>query len=213
MVVCPGGGYRIHAEHEGAPVAAWLNSIGIAALVLRYRLAPHRHPAGLEDLQQAVQSLRTSRGIDPTRVGALGFSAGGHLAALAATEQDSGPGAAVPDILVLGYPRISLLTGSESSVENLLGPGADPALRRELSIEHRVTAATPPTFAWHTMADEVVDVSHTQLLASTLHEHGVAAEVHLFPDGEHGLGLAADTPGTEQWTALCENWLRRQGWC
>lgn len=225
VVVCPGGGYGMRAAHEGAPVARWLNGLGISAVVLEYRVAPHRHPAPLRDAQRALRLTRAHAKawrVDPARVGILGFSAGGHLAATAGTHVDGGDPAAAdpverqscrPDLMVLCYPVITF--GPErhhGSMVNLLGEEPDPDLRRLLSNETRVTAETPPTFLWHTADDAAVPVANSLLFAQSLASHGVPFELHVFPRGRHGLGRATDDPVVGIWTSLCSTWLHDQGY-
>jgi acetyl esterase/lipase len=224
MVVCPGGGYRTRAAHEGAPVARWLNGLGVAAFVLDYRVAPHRHPAPLRDAQRAIRLVRhglPGGGGPFERVGILGFSAGGHLAATSGTQYDRGaPGAddpverasCRPDALVLCYPVISFGEHRHhGSMVNLLGDGAPEELRRTLSAETRVTADTPPAFLWHTADDAGVPVENSLLFASALRRHGVPFALHVYPRGRHGLGLAEDDPVAGSWTGLCAHWLATEG--
>jgi acetyl esterase/lipase len=224
IVVCPGGGYRTLAPHEGEPIARWLAGLGLAAFVLSYRVAPHRHPAPLLDAQRALRLVRCQAGrwgLTTPRVGILGFSAGGHLAATAGTQFDRGAPLAAdpverhgcrPDLLILGYPVISFGEHRhEGSLANLLGADAPDALRRALSAEERVTAATPPAFLWHTADDASVPVEHSLLFALALRRHGVPFALHVYPHGRHGLGLTADDPVVGSWTALCARWLAGQG--
>jgi acetyl esterase/lipase len=206
MLVLPGGGYARLAEHEGAPVAQWLSDLGIAAFVLHYRVAPHRYPAPLLDARRALRHLRMNAdklGIDAHRIGVLGFSAGGHLAGLLATDPLDRPEAAV-----LCYPVASLLTAPHAaSITNLLGPDPDPAALRDLSLEHRISDATPPTFLWHTATDTSVSPVHSTLVAGALARHHIPFELHIYPTGKHGLGLAADHPA-HAWTTACAAFLR-----
>jgi acetyl esterase/lipase len=229
IVVCPGGGYGGRAPHEGAPIAKWLNSIGVAGVVLDYRVKPYRHPVELGDAQRAIRVVRARAAewkIDPKRVGILGFSAGGHLAASAATIFDAGKPDAEdpidrlscrPDAAVLCYPVISSGEfGHKGSFVNLLGPDADPKLREELSLETRVTPQTPPTFLWHTSDDAGVPVENSLLFAMALHKNKVPFALHVFPHGPHGVGLAdgdrgAKAPEARQWPALCAEWLKQLG--
>ncbi|MEV1001652.1 alpha/beta hydrolase [Nonomuraea sp. NPDC050202] len=227
VVVLPGGAYHHLADHEGAPVARWLNSLGVAAFVLRYRIAPHRHPLPLLDAARAVRWVRhhaEGAGVDPARVGVLGFSAGGHLAGLLATGTGpmlaEGPHDAVdeadprPGLAVLCYP-VTTLTGPAAhrgSAENLLGADAPESVREELSLANRVTGDTPPVFLWHTADDESVPVENTLSLSQALARHGVAQEVHVYPSGRHGLGLAEEDPVVGDWTARCAAFLRGRGW-
>lgn len=227
IVVCPGGAYHHLAEHEGAPVARWLNSLGVAAFVLRYRTAPHRHPLPLLDAARAVRWVRhhaAATGVDPARVGVLGFSAGGHLAGLLATETGpmltDGPHDAVdeadprPGLAVLCYP-VTALTGPAAhrgSADNLLGERAPEPMRAGLSLPLRVSPATPPVFLWHTADDESVPVDNSLALSRALARHGVPQEVHVYPSGRHGLGLAGENPVAADWTARCAAFLRGRGW-
>ena len=224
VIIFPGGAYAHLADHEGEPVARLLNGLGIAAFVLRYRHAPHRHPAPLMDAQSAVRYVRYHADrwhIKPNRIGVLGFSAGGHLAATLATHFDDGlrkssdPVARVscrPDAAVLCYPVVSFTENvHEGCVRNLLGDNPPPSLLESLSNEKQVTADTPPTFLWHTVADPGVPVENSLSFAAALRAHGVPFELHLFPHGRHGLGLAAEEDGVRQWPGLCGDWLLRNG--
>ncbi len=224
VVVLPGGGYVVKAPHEGEPIARWLNQAGVSAAVVEYRVAPYRHPIPLLDARRAIQLVRSRAdvwGIDPTHVGLLGFSAGGHLASTVGTHQEvtastAGDAASQfsnrPDALILCYPVISFGPfGHAGSKDNLLGEGAPNDLVVSLCNETQVTGDTPPTFLWHTANDGGVPVTNSLAFASALREHGVPFELHVFPDGAHGLGLAADHPQVSQWTGLCATWLRGLG--
>lgn len=212
MLVLPGGGYGRLADHETEPVARWLNSLGLNAAVLRYRVAPHRHPAPLEDASAAMNLIRSGEvgfPVDPGQVGVIGFSAGGHLAASLSTTEDD---AVRPDFAVLCYPVISFVHDvEEGSVANLLGPRPGLAARRRHSMEYRVTARTPPTFLWHTADDPGVAVSNSLRYTDALTRHGVPAELHVFPHGRHGLSILNEVPHVQQWMGLCGNWLQSLG--
>ena len=221
VLVLPGGGYARQADHEAEPVAEWLAGLGIHAFVLRYRVAPDRHPAPLEDAKQAILHIRGGAhglAVDPGRVGVLGFSAGGHLAATLSTAVATGSAEldvpqAVPNLTVLCYPVVSYTREvHQGSVDNLLGNAPPSDILAELSAEQQVTAETPPAFLWHTADDAAVPVSHSLGYAGALLSAGVPAELHVFPNGRHGLGLADGEPGPDQWSSLCAAWLDRAGW-
>jgi len=203
ILVLPGGGYSRLAPHEGEPVAAWLRSIGWNARVVEYPVGA-KHPAPLLTIQSEIAK---ERALGAPLVGVLGFSAGGHLAGHAAVAPVADDNER-PDFAVLGYPVVSMVTPTHAgSREELLGPDANDYLRQDTSIELLVTPATPPMFIWHTAADAPVPVNeHSYPLAAALAAAGVRHELHVFSDGEHGLGLAEGTPA-EAWQALCEIWL------
>lgn len=232
VVVCPGGGYGFLAtDHEGKEVAEWLNRHGVAAFVLKYRLAPkYHHPAPLDDAQRAIRTVRARAeewGVDPKRVAILGFSAGGHLASTAATHFDAGkPDAADPidrqssrpDLAILIYPVISLGNeyGHAGSRRNLLGENPSSDAVTGLSNETQVTRDTPPTFLAHTNEDSGVVPENSIMFALALRRAGVPVELHLFEKGKHGLGLGTGwaegkidpEPSFQAWPPLCETWLR-----
>ena len=224
IIVCPGGGYQnLAANHEGRQVANYLNSLGIAAFVLRYRLGPrYHHPIELGDAQRAIRTLRARAAewrLDPARIGILGFSAGGHLAMTASTQFAAGaskgpdPIDAVssrPDFAILGYPVISLTEAwtHRGSRTNLLGENPDPALARSLSGENAVTKDTPPTFIFHTDADTTVPAENSVYYYLALRKAGVPAEMHIFEKGPHGVGLANNDAALSEWSKLMANWLR-----
>lgn len=208
LVVLPGGGYRRHAPHEAEPVAGWLRGLGVQASVFRYPVRT-RHPGVLDAVRAEVRRVRDA---GAARVGLVGFSAGGHAAAHAALA----PGGAAEDrvdLVVLGYPVVSMLLEThKGSRDNLLGPAATSAQRAATSVDLLVTAQAPPFFVWHTADDAVVPVQHSYLLGMALAAAGVRHELHVFPSGAHGLGLAAGSGLPARWTSLCEAWLRAEGW-
>lgn len=227
VVVLPGGGYHFKAWHEGEPIARWLNSHGIPAAVVQYRVAPYRYPYPAEDARRAIRLVRANAQnwhIDPDHVGILGFSAGGHCAATAATIHTStvlNPDDPVdafssrPDALVLCYSVITLGDKRhDGSLHCLLDDPSghvSPQAQHYLSLENRVTDKTPPTFLWSTFQDDTVPIENTLLFANALNTKKIPFELHIFPEGHHGLGLAASRPGADQWPALCANWLCRMG--
>jgi acetyl esterase/lipase len=227
VVICPGGGYGgLAKQHEGYDIAEWLNSFGVAGFVLRYRHAPqYRHPAPLLDVQRAIRTVRARAKewhVDPNRIGVMGFSAGGHLASTAGTHFDSGRTSADdaidrvscrPDFMILAYPVISLTSDytHRGSRRNLLGEDPDPALVKSLSNELQVTAETSPTFLFHTNADRAVPPENSVLFYLALRKAGVAAEMHLYQEGRHGLGLAPQQAAVASWPDRCREWLQVQG--
>ena len=227
VVVCPGGGYRnLASDHEGKQVAEWLNTLGVSAFVLQYRVGPrYRHPVPLQDAQRALRMVRARAkdfGVDPARLGIMGFSAGGHLAATAGTHFDDGAASSAdpndrmssrPDFLVLGYPVMSMDAPytHRGSVQNLLGETPHPRLLEDLSNERRVTARTPPAFLFHTAEDTAVPVENSLAFTQAMHQAGVPVELHVFPKGRHGVGLAQQDPVLSQWPGLCAAWLRAMG--
>lgn len=226
MLVLPGGGYGHLSESEGKGYAEWLASRGVTAYVLKYRLgsAGYRHPAMLNDAARALRTLRArarAEGLDPARVGVIGSSAGGHLASTLLTHFDAGaPDAADlieressrPDLGVLCYPVISLGRFTHAgSKKNLLGDNPPEDLVRLLSNELQVTAQTPPTFVWHTAADQAVPVENALLFASALRAAGVPFELHIYENGKHGLGLPSNGRGAPAWDEACLAWLKGRG--
>lgn len=221
VLVLPGGGYGQTSDHEGEPVAEWLAGLGVHAFVLRYRVAPHQHPAPLADAKEAMLWIRDGAhgiAVDLNRVGVLGFSAGGHLAATLSTDTPCGDprldvAGAIPNLSVLCYPVVSFTNAvHQGSIDNLLGEAPSSELLQRMSAELNVTGATPPAFLWHTADDEPVPVENTFAYARALVKNNVPVEVHVFPHGVHGLGLAGGVDGPNEWTTLCGKWLTRQGW-
>ena len=216
VVVCPGGGYGALAiDHEGKQIAQWLNSQGIAAFVLKYRLGPrYRHPAPLQDAQQALKMVRgraKEYGIDAKRIGIWGFSAGGHLASTAATLFTSDEDR--PDFAVLAYPVISFTDEAyvhKGSRRNLLGDNADPALVRSLSTELQIKKDTPPIFLFHTSEDTGVPPENSILFYLACHKAGVPVEMHIYEKGPHGVGLGWSDYALGTWPARLGDWLRRR---
>lgn len=224
IVICPGGGYSVHAtDHEGVDPARYFNSIGVTAFVLRYRLSPYRHPVPLMDAQRAIRLIRAGRerwGIDETRVGIMGFSAGGHLTSTAVTHFDRGNADAEdvierqscrPDFGILGYPVVSFVAeySHRGSGRNLLGENAAEADLQALSNDQHVTQETPPVFLFHTSEDLAVPPQNSLAFYAACHKAGVPAELHIFQQGPHGVGLAFEHPALEQWITLAGTWLRQ----
>jgi acetyl esterase/lipase len=227
IVVCPGGGYGFLADdHEGRQVAEWLNSIGVTAFVLRYRIAPrYHHPAPLLDAQRAVRTVRARAkewGVDERRIGILGFSAGGHLASSAGTHFDDGKPDAEdpierascrPDFMVLCYPVISFTAPytHQGSRRNFTGKDADPQLDELFSNEKQVTERTPPAFLVHTDEDTGVPPENSVAFYLALRKAGVPAELHVYEKGRHGLGLGSKELAFSSWPQRCQEWMRGRG--
>ena len=219
VVVAPGGGYVRKAPHEGPAYARMLKDAGISAFVLDYRVNPCHCMAPLADMQRAV---RTVRSLGYEKVAVMGSSAGGHLACTAAVRYDRGiPGSpdpidhfsCRPDALISCYSVVSFGPfAHEGSRRALLGDRAeDPDLIDHFSAEKHVTPDTPPSFLWHTADDGSVPCENSLLLAGALSANRVPFELHIFPHGPHGLGLAAEYPDVSIWASLCVRWLLSQG--
>lgn len=218
VVICPGGGYGFLADdHEGKQVAEFFAAKGVTAFVLKYRIvAKDRpgplHPAPLTDAQRAIRTVRWKAkdyGIDESKVGIMGFSAGGHLASSAGTHFDSGSKvrggveqleyrSCRPDFLIVAYPVISMEDGVThgGSRKNLLGDRPDPKLVEYLSNDKAVTADTPPTFIFHTSADTVVLPENATRFYAALKAAKVPVEMHIYEKGKHGVGLGSDAKWT-----------------
>ena len=221
VMICPGGGYGIlAASHEGSDVAHWFNEMGVAAFVLKYRLP---NPAIMTDQQEvplmdAMQGMTLIRqsasryGIDPNKIGVMGFSAGGHLASTLATHYNRGPKAseqAKPNFAILLYPVVTFGEKAHSgSRNNLLGKAASPELVAYYSNELQVTAQTSPTFLVHAENDKAVPVENSINYYLACLKNGVPAEMHLYPKGGHGFGLRTATFGSlTTWPETCKAWL------
>ena len=199
VVICPGGAYMMKAYHEGEPIAQWLNSIGVSAFVLNYRVAPYKFPAMQLDARRAVQYVRyhaADYGIDKSKIGILGFSAGGHLAASTGTIFDD-----------YGYSTDDEYTNMGTKI-SLLGENAPKELSDKLSCEKRVTKEAAPAFIWHTAYDNGVHVYNSMRMAEAMRENGVEFALSIFRDGPHGLGLAEDYVDVRDWTHECELWMK-----
>jgi len=217
VIVCPGGGYWGKAEHERDPIALMLNAGGINAYTLDYNVHKCHKYAPLSDAQRAIRVLR-SMGYE--KVGILGFSAGGHLTCTAGTMYDFKayePAdeidelSARPDVFIPCYPVVSFVEsyshfGSRDAL--LREERADYATARMFSCEKNVTKDTPPCFIWHTANDAVVPVQNSLELASALSANGVYFEMHIYPDGCHGLGLASDRNDISKWSEALITFLK-----
>lgn len=232
VVIFPGGGYSGRAFHEGEPIAQMLNKSGISAFVVNYRVKPYKYPSQLADAQRAVRFVRFNAEefeVSPEKISVLGFSAGGHLAVMAMEKFDTklekcdeiDEVSARPDGAILCYPVVSLLTREYNgrkpfahfgTSHNLLGEDASVEMQKSLSGELNVPENCPPVFIWHTFNDGGVPVYNSLYLAEALREKNIKTELHLFPDGPHGLGLAdgngcENIPHVAQWAGLLVNWI------
>ncbi|MFW5754405.1 MAG: alpha/beta hydrolase [Marinilabiliaceae bacterium] len=224
VIICPGGGYKAQAyEHEGTDVAEWLASLGYHAFVLKYRLpdeelftdAPY---IPLADARQAILTIRQQSekfGVDKSKIGIMGFSAGGHLAATASVLFDkkipfaqTGPQVR-PDFSILIYPVITMSEDftHQGSKEALLGNAPSPEMENLFSAEKQVGSATPPTFILHAGDDEGVHPRNTRVYAEALRKHDVEVEEIILPAGGHGFGFKKESPAFV-WTDQLETWLK-----
>jgi acetyl esterase/lipase len=226
VIICPGGGYvRMATAREGDQYANWLGTLGVTAFVLKYRMQEYGHPAPLQDVLRAVRTLRSRAaefGIRPDRIGVMGSSAGGHLAASAGTLFDSPLGrtgapldsvSARPDFLMLMYPVITMQdpAAHAGSRKSLLGASPSAEALALMSLEKQVTAATPPTLLIHTQADTSVPVENSILFYQALTRAKVPAEMYLFEHGVHGMGMREGLGTSSLWPRRAEEWLRDRG--
>lgn len=227
VVICPGGGYRILAyDKEGTDIAKWFNSKGISAVVLKYRL-PHsvnNIEGRLSPFLDAQRALRLTRyharewGIDPNKIGIMGFSAGGHLASTLGTHYDEDifitdkidSVESRPDFMILMYPVITFNepNNHSGSRNRLLGESKNLELINYYSNELHITKDTPPTFLVHAEDDSAVPVENSFMFYESLKNEGVPAEMHIFSEGGHGFGLALGKGKLEQWKDLCVSWIK-----
>ena len=222
VIVCPGGGYSHLAEHEGRPIAEVFNSLGFHAFVLRYRICPTHFPEPQQDVLRGIKIVRMHANewkINSDQIAVCGFSSGGHAAASSGVffnKVDANIGDAAdsfsarPDAMVLGYPVINVQPefGHVGSGKQLAGENISPEMQKELSLETQVSADTPPAFLWHTATDAVVPMKNSLVFAQALWDSGVKAELHVFPEGRHGLGLALNNPDIQSWPKLVAAFLK-----
>jgi len=228
VVICPGGGYwGLAIAHEGAQIAKWLNDLGITAFVLRYRLPDssimvNKSIGPMQDGQRAIRIVRRYAkewGINPDKIGIMGFSAGGHLASTLSTHfnekvydvKDSV--SARPDFSILIYPVISMDSGIThwGSRENLLGKNPSPELVRHFSNELQVTKQTPPAFLVQSMDDKTVPVQNSIDYALALKRFQIPCELHIYESGGHGYGLGRSAGTESNWPEACRKWLEARG--
>lgn len=226
VVICPGGGYEMKAfQHEGYDIAEYFNSLNISAMVLDYRVTPYMYPAPQFDAKRAIRFARfyaDKYGYDKDKIGIMGFSAGGHLAACLGTiwddfeydikdeiDKESGR----PDFMILCYPVISFVNNAHLNSRFILIGHEQNRFAESLSLETRVTKDTPPTFIWHTADDEGVPVENSLNLAVSLSKCQVPYEMHIYKSGEHGIGLANGincelNKDVSRWSEDLEVWLK-----
>jgi len=227
MVICPGGGYAHLAPHEGNDYALWLNQHGVTCFVLKYRLGSsgYRYPIMLDDAKRAMRWVRAHADeyhIDPHRVGIMGSSAGGHLAASVLTQPDAGNASSSDPIErqscqanlgILCYPVITMGPFThKGSKENLLGKNPSPELVKLTSEELQVTSNLPPCFLWTTYEDKTVPMENTLMFAEALRKNHVPFALHVYQKGPHGMGLKDKPPFTHPhpWANDCLFWLKQQ---
>ena len=227
VINCPGGGYtRLAMSNEGDGVARRLNAAGVTVFVLKYRLMEYGQPAPLQDVLRAVRYVRAHAadfGVKPDRIGVFGSSAGGHVAASAATLYDAPEGrtgaaldsvSARPDFAALLYPVITMKPpfAHQGSRKNLLGATPSDALVEKYSVETQVTRSTPPVFMVHTEEDTSVPMENSLMFLQALRKAGVESELHIFEKGPHGFGTRADLGPTSNWPNRLLDWMRSHGW-
>jgi len=228
VVICPGGGYYgLSFIGEGSQIAKWLNTLGVNAFVLKYRLPDdvimkNKTIGPMQDGQRAMRIVRSRAkewGINPHKIGIIGFSAGGHLASTISTHfhekvyESSDTTSARPDFSLLIYPVISMdsTITHMGSRQSLLGNNPTPELVKHFSNELQVTAKTPPAFMVHSIDDGLVPVQNSIRYALAMHEHGVTCELHIYEYGGHGYGLALWGGTHSAWPEACRKWLEENG--
>ena len=222
-MVIPGGGYGcVCTDHEGVKICDMLNANGYSAVMLNYRVAPYAHPVFNLDAQRAIRTVRyhaAEWGLDPDKIGTIGFSAGGHLCCMTALCYDDGLAdgdavdrtscrinTAAPCYAVTSLdPQITHM----GTRENFLGHRENDALAMAFSSENMIRDDMPPVFLWHTAQDDAVDPECSLRFASALIRNKIPCELHIFPEGPHGLGLAEDMPLADGWPSLYIKWLDR----
>ena len=213
IVILPGGGYGVLAEHEGNGYAKFFSQGGAACFVLKYRLGPggHRHPAMLEDALAGIETARKyseKSGLGLKKIGIMGSSAGGHLAAHSLVDYGKYKSSVPlrPDFGILCYPVIDMKGKfrHQGSRDNLIGRRPSKKLIDEVSLLGRINGKTPPCFIWHTWEDPGVPVENSLLFASALRKHAVPFDLHIYEKGSHGLGLNTDFP----WAQDCMRWMK-----
>lgn len=215
ILVIPGGGYLHRAYHEGEPVAKWLNDNGMHACVLRYQVTPIKDQETIQQGQSALLLIKKELvkwGLSVNcKIGVLGFSAGGHLAAIISNRYiENGTTSSRPDFHILCYPVISMGEHThEGSKQNLLGEDPSNALIHHYSAELTVHQHTPTAFIWTTANDKAVNAINSLKYCTALQQFNISYELHMYQDGRHGLGLANEHEHVQNWKQACINWLKR----
>ena len=227
VIFCAGGGYvHVAVGPNGGAITKWLNELGVTVFVLKYRCQEYGHPAPLRDVLRAVRIVRSRAaefGVKPDRIGVIGGSAGGHLAACAGTLFDAPEGktgveidkvSARADFVVLIFPVITMMDPSAHAASRraLLGPNPSEELKRHLSVELQVTKNSSPTFLIHSSEDTTVPVENSLLFYQAMRRAKAPMEMHLYPRGPHGSGMSPSLGPTSEWPKHCESWMRFNGW-
>ncbi len=225
VIVFPGGGYCGRAVHEGDLIGKWLQKNGITAFVVEYRVAPYKHPAEISDAMRAVKYVRfyaEKYGIDRDKIAVMGFSAGGHLAGSVSVHYDKDmyedtdridQESAKPDASIFCYSVIDMGEyRHDGSRNDLLGRIVTENMKDFMSLHKQINSETPEAFIWHTSTDDVVPVMNSLLYAEALSKENIPCEMHIYPMGGHGLGLAEDAPYIAKWGDNLLDWLKYKGW-
>lgn len=225
VVIFAGGGYAMKADHEGPVMAEWLQAAGITSFVVDYRVAPYKHPAQISDAMRAVKHVRfyaDKYETDHNRIAVMGFSAGAHLAGSVSVHYDKEMYKETdridredcrPDATILGYPVIDMgYYRHDGSRENLLGSPSSERMHDFMSLHKQVNENTPEAFIWHTSTDRAVPVMNSLLYAQALSRENIPYELHIYPIGGHGLGLAPELPYVAKWQNDLLEWLKLKGW-
>jgi acetyl esterase/lipase len=226
VVIFPGGGYvRLAIDNEGYDLARWLAARGVTAFVVKYRMQEWRFPHPLLDGQRAVRLVRQHAvewKLDPAKIGIIGFSAGGHLAASVATRYDfvadkADPLLSIsarPDFAALGYPVITLEGESAhaGSRKALLGENPEPRLLHENSVQTQVKEGVPPVFMFHAVSDQAVPVANSLMFFNEVIKHNPKSELHLYQSNIHGVGMVAGQGSISTWPQALEAWMRHNQW-